>query len=63
VDEDTIFVSIAVYRDPELGPTIEDCLAKARWSERLHFRISWDCAVSTPDPYACPGGLMLFTWS
>jgi hypothetical protein len=41
-DEDTIFVSIAAYRDPQLGPTIEDCLAKARWPERLTFGISWD---------------------
>src|ERR1700722_1020159 len=41
-DEDTIFVSIASYRDPELEPTIDDCLAKARWPERLRFGISWD---------------------
>lgn len=39
-DTDTIFVSIA-YRDPELGPTIEDCLAKARWPHRLRFGICW----------------------
>jgi hypothetical protein len=27
---DTIFISIAAYRDPDLAPTLEDCLAKAR---------------------------------
>ena len=40
-DTDPIFVSIASYRDPELGPTIEDCLAKARWPHRLRFGICW----------------------
>ncbi len=34
-------MSIASYRDPELGPTIEDCLAKARWPHRLRFGICW----------------------
>lgn len=38
---DTIFVSIAAYRDPQLGPTLDDCLAKARWPERLRFGICW----------------------
>ena len=38
---DTIFVSIAAYRDPQLGPTLEDCLRKARWPERLRFGICW----------------------
>jgi Glycosyltransferase (GlcNAc) len=41
VSEDTIFVSIAAYRDPELLPTIEDCLAKAQWPDRLRFGICW----------------------
>jgi hypothetical protein len=27
---ETFFVSIASYRDPELVPTIADCLARAR---------------------------------
>ena len=34
-------MSIAAYRDPELIPTIEDCLAKARSPERLRFGICW----------------------
>jgi hypothetical protein len=37
----TIFVSIASYRDPQLVPTIEDCLAKAAHPERLRFGICW----------------------
>jgi Glycosyltransferase (GlcNAc) len=55
-DEDTIFVSIASYRDPQLGPTIDDCLAKARWPERLTFGISWDHGPEEPplDRFADP---------
>jgi hypothetical protein len=36
-----IFVSIAAYRDPQLVPTVEDCIAKARHPERLRFGICW----------------------
>jgi pimeloyl-ACP methyl ester carboxylesterase len=36
-----IFVSIAAYRDPQLIPTIEDCIVKARHPERLRFGICW----------------------
>jgi len=36
-----IFVSIAAYRDPELVPTIEDCLGKARHPDDLRFGICW----------------------
>jgi hypothetical protein len=36
-----IFVQIASYRDPELGPTIEDCLNKAKNPENLIFGICW----------------------
>lgn len=36
-----IFVSIASYRDPELSPTIADCIAKARWPDRLRFGVCW----------------------
>jgi hypothetical protein len=39
--DETIFVSIAAYRDPELLPTIEDCLTKAQWPDRLRFGICW----------------------
>jgi Glycosyltransferase (GlcNAc) len=37
----TIFVSIASYRDPELVPTIQDCLAKAQNPDELYFGVSW----------------------
>lgn len=36
-----IFVSIASYRDLQLVPTIADCLAKARFPDRLRFGICW----------------------
>ena len=36
-----IFVSIAAYRDPQLGPTLADCLAKARHPENLRFGVCW----------------------
>ena len=36
-----IFVQIASYRDPELIPTIEDCLHKAKFPENLTFGICW----------------------
>jgi GT2 family glycosyltransferase len=35
-----IFISIASYRDPELIPTIEDCLAQAKNPRNLVFGIS-----------------------
>jgi hypothetical protein len=38
---DTIFVSVAAYRDPQLLPTLADCLAKARRPDRLRFGICW----------------------
>jgi len=37
----TIFVSIAAYRDPELAPTIHDCLAQACNPEALRFGVCW----------------------
>ena len=38
---DTIFISIASYRDKELKPTIEDCLKQAQYPDRLVFTICW----------------------
>ncbi len=43
-DDQRIFISIAAYRDPELLPTLDDCLAKARFPERLQFGICWQHA-------------------
>lgn len=36
-----IFVQIASYRDPELIPTIRDCINKAKHPENLTFGICW----------------------
>lgn len=36
-----IFVQIASYRDPELLPTIRDCINKAKHPENLVFGICW----------------------
>lgn len=41
---DTIFVQIAAYRDPELVPTVLDCLAKAARPENLRLGICWQHA-------------------
>jgi len=36
---ETILVHLPSYRDPELIPTIEDALIKAKYPERIHFGI------------------------
>jgi len=36
-----IFVQIAAYRDPELLPTIRDCISNAKNPENLRFCIAW----------------------
>lgn len=38
---ETIFISIASYRDPELLPTLRDCIANAKNPKRLKFGICW----------------------
>jgi hypothetical protein len=40
-DNELIFVQIASYRDPQLLPTIKDCIAKADNPENLRFGICW----------------------
>jgi glycosyltransferase involved in cell wall biosynthesis len=37
----TIFVQIASYRDPQLIPTIDDCIQNAKNPENLRFCIAW----------------------
>jgi hypothetical protein len=37
----TIFVGIPSYRDPELLPTLHDCMAKARWPDDLRIGLCW----------------------
>lgn len=50
VPEDSlIFVSIAAYRDLQLVPTIEDCLAKASCPELLRFGICWQRGPEEPE--------------
>jgi hypothetical protein len=48
-----IFIQIAAYRDPELLPTIRDCLAKATYPDDLRFGICWqtDEADKALEPY------------
>ncbi len=41
MQNDKIFVQIASYRDPELVPTIKECISKAKYPERLTFGICW----------------------
>lgn len=36
-----IFVQIAAYRDPELIPTIQDCIKKSKYPDRLTFGVCW----------------------
>ena len=36
-----IFIQIASYRDPQLIPTIEDCILKAKNPKKLVFSIAW----------------------
>ena len=38
---ETIFISIASYRDIELLPTLRDCITNAKNSKRLKFGICW----------------------
>lgn len=39
--KDKIFIQIASYRDPQLLPTIKDCLEKAKYPDNLIFSIAW----------------------
>jgi len=36
-----IFIQIASYRDPELLPTLRDCIEKAKYPKNLVFSIAW----------------------
>lgn len=38
---ETLFVSIASYRDPELIPTLKDMIANAAHPEALHIAVCW----------------------
>lgn len=45
-----IFVQIAAYRDPQLGPTLESLFANARRPERLRVRVCLQRAPEDPWP-------------
>src|SRR5271155_5114869 len=47
----TIFISIASYRDSQLGPTVHDCIAKADHPEELRFGICWQHAPDESLPF------------
>ena len=42
--EETIFIQIASYRDPELVKTLKDCILNAEFPDRLRFGICWQHA-------------------
>ena len=46
----SIFISIAAYRDPELLPTLRDCVEKARYPAELRFGICWQHAEGEAPP-------------
>lgn len=46
--EDKIFIQIASYRDPQLVPTIEDMIAKAKNPENLVFGLCWQYDETEP---------------
>ena len=46
---DLIFVSVAAYRDPQLGRTIADCVLKAHHPNRLRFGICWQRSEDEAD--------------
>ena len=39
--KNTIFIQIASYRDPQLLPTLKDCIEKAKYPKNLRFGIAW----------------------
>lgn len=41
LQQNTIFIQIASYKDPQLIPTLEDCIAKAKFPDNLRFCIAW----------------------
>ena len=43
--EGTIFVQIASYRDPQLLPTLKDCIEKSKYPENLVFSIMWQHSI------------------
>jgi hypothetical protein len=46
----SIFISIAAYRDPELAPTIRNCLQRAHHPDDLRFGLCWQHGDDEPAP-------------
>lgn len=40
-----IFIQIAAYRDPQLLPTLEDCISNAKYPHNLVFSIAWQHSI------------------
>ena len=36
-----IFIQIASYRDPQLNPTLKNCIENAKYPKNLVFSIAW----------------------
>ena len=45
-----IFVSIASYRDPELIPTIQDCIRKSSNPDKIRIGVAWQHSKDEPKP-------------
>jgi Glycosyltransferase (GlcNAc) len=41
MSDNKIFIQIAAYKDPELVPTIKNCISNAKYPENLKFCIAW----------------------
>jgi len=41
IENEKIFIQIASYRDPQLVPTLKDCIEKAKNPDNLVFSIAW----------------------
>ena len=41
VENDKIFIQIASYRDPQLIPTLKNCIENAKYPENLTFGVCW----------------------
>lgn len=46
MDNEKIFIQIASYRDPQLIPTIKDCINNAKYPENLVFSIAWQHSIN-----------------
>jgi glycosyltransferase involved in cell wall biosynthesis len=45
MDNEKIFIQIASYRDPQLLPTLRNCVAMSKYPENLVFSIAWQHSV------------------